>query len=71
MPISGKGAIKVLAGYGFEISRQKGSHIVLVKKDESGKKIAIVVVPNHKELKTGTLRSISKMSSVPLDKFNK
>lgn len=67
MPISGKKAIKILEENGFLVSRQKGSHVVLTKKSSSGK--TIVVVPIHKELKKGTLRSISNMSELDKSKF--
>jgi predicted RNA binding protein YcfA (HicA-like mRNA interferase family) len=67
VPISGKKAIKILEENGFSVSRQKGSHVVLVKLSNAGKKI--VVVPVHKELKKGTLRSIANMSEIDKSKF--
>jgi predicted RNA binding protein YcfA (HicA-like mRNA interferase family) len=62
MPISGKQTIKILQKHGFVVSRQKGSHVVLVAQTASGKKIA--VVPNHHEMKKGTLRSIARQSGI-------
>jgi len=47
--ISGTEAIKALERLGFSVVRQRGSHIVL-RKGSSG-----CVVPNHHELKAGTL----------------
>lgn len=67
MPISGKQAIKILEKNGFFVARQKGSHVVLVKPAATNKKI--VVVPLHKELKKGTIRSIANMSELSKDKF--
>jgi len=67
MPISGKKAIKILEENGFVVSRQKGSHVVLTKNTPKGNKIA--VVPVHKELKKGTLRSIASMSELDKSKF--
>jgi predicted RNA binding protein YcfA (HicA-like mRNA interferase family) len=67
VPISGKKAIKILEENGFSVSRQKVSHVVLVKLSNAGKKI--VVVPVHKELKKGTLRSIANMSEIDKSKF--
>lgn len=58
MPISGREAVKILQKHGFVVSRQRGSHVVLT----SGKYTA--VVPQHKELKKGTLRSIARQSGV-------
>jgi predicted RNA binding protein YcfA (HicA-like mRNA interferase family) len=45
--LSAKDIIKILTKAGFHYSRQKGSHIVMVK-FVNGKKI--IVVPNHKEI---------------------
>jgi len=67
MPISGHQAIKVLQKQGFGISRQKGSHIVLIAQTPNGKRTA--VVPNHKELKKGTIRSIARQSGVNPKEF--
>lgn len=62
MPLSGKEVVKILQKHGFSVVRQKGSHIVLHKLTTDGKRIGIV--PNHKEIQKGTLRSISKMTAV-------
>lgn len=62
MPLSGKQVVKILQKHGFVVSRQKGSHIVLHKITSSGKRVG--VVPNHKEVQKGTLRSIAKMTGV-------
>ena len=67
MPISGKQAIKILQGNGFVISRQRGSHVVLTKKQGSSKRIT--VVPLHKELKKGTIRSIAKLAGLDAKAF--
>ena len=63
--ISGRECIKVLEKAGFYFKRQEGSHIVL-RKDNP---FAQVVVPEHKELDRGTLRSIIRQSSLSLDEF--
>ena len=62
MPLSGKEVVKVLQKHGFTVSRQKGSHIVLHKFTPKGKLVGIV--PNHKEVQKGTMRSIAKMTEV-------
>ena len=62
MPISGPQAIKILEKHGFTVSRQRGSHVVLTLMDITGKHTA--VIPNHKELRKGTLRSIARQSGV-------
>jgi len=62
MPISGKQAVKILQDRGFVIARQRGSHVVLTKQAASGK--LTTVVPLHKELKKGTIRSIAKLAGL-------
>jgi len=47
--LSGQEIVKILVReFGFEISRQRGSHVVL-RKMEKGKKI-VTVVPMHEEV---------------------
>jgi predicted RNA binding protein YcfA (HicA-like mRNA interferase family) len=67
--LSAKDIIKILTKAGFHHSRQKGSHIVMVK-FVNGKKI-IVVVPNHKEIDPGTLLSIIGQSNMTKEDFFK
>ncbi|MGI0045741.1 MAG: type II toxin-antitoxin system HicA family toxin [Nitrosotalea sp.] len=67
--LSAKDVIKILSKAGFHYSRQKGSHIVMVK-FVNDKKI-IVVVPNHKEIDPGTLLSIIGQSSMTKEEFLK
>jgi predicted RNA binding protein YcfA (HicA-like mRNA interferase family) len=67
MPISGQQAIKILEKHGFTVRRQRGSHLVLAKTTSKGKRTA--VVPNHKELRKGTLRSIARQSDLPPKEF--
>ena len=66
--ISAAKAIKALKAAGFSITRQSGSHIILVKFDE--RKLT-VVVPNHDELAKGTLLSIISQSGLTRDEFLK
>jgi predicted RNA binding protein YcfA (HicA-like mRNA interferase family) len=65
--ISGREAIQALERLGFEQIRQRGSHVVLKKQTSDG---AIgCVVPLHRELATGTLRSILRQAGVTADEF--
>ena len=52
--ISGQELVKALLRVGFVVSRQKGSHIVLRR----GNPYARLVVPDHKQIRPGTLRQI-------------
>lgn len=64
--VSGEYCVKVLCNrFGFHVVRQRGSHIVL-RKDGIG-----TVVPNHRELKIGTLKGILELAKVSEDDFVK
>ena len=66
--ISGRECIRILCNrFGFSIARQKGSHIVLTRIEEN-RKIG-TVVPNHKRLKPGTLKSILKLAEIDESRF--
>ncbi len=54
--LSGIELIKFLEQNGFSTTRQKGSHIVLVKHTLTGK--ITTVVPIHKSIDPGTLKGI-------------
>ena len=65
LPIySARDLIKILHEGGYDVVRQKGSHIIL--RDKAGR---ILSVPNHDEIARGTLRSIIKQSGMPRDFF--
>lgn len=65
--LSGRECISALQKAGFSVIRQHGSHIVLKKSDP----FTQVVVPDHKELDTGTLRAIIRQSGFSVDEFLK
>ena len=65
--VSGRECIKALSKRGFHFKRQEGSHIVL-RRDNP---FAQVVVPDHKELDRGTLKSIIRMAGLSTDDFLK
>ena len=61
--VSGAEVIRTLERLGFIVLRQKGSHIIL-RRGPTGS-----VVPNHREIKTGTLSGILKQASVSAEEF--
>ncbi|RME58387.1 type II toxin-antitoxin system HicA family toxin [Candidatus Parcubacteria bacterium] len=65
--LSGRQVCSILADHGFERIRQRGSHIVMQRRSDDG--TTTVPVPDHKELKTGTLLSIIRQSGVPRSEF--
>jgi predicted RNA binding protein YcfA (HicA-like mRNA interferase family) len=65
--VSGEKAIRVLERLGFVRVRQRGSHVVLRKQTSESE--LICVVPVHKELAVGTLRSILRQAKVTHEDF--
>jgi predicted RNA binding protein YcfA (HicA-like mRNA interferase family) len=60
--VSGAEAVKAMRRLGFFIDRQRGSHVVLKKITSDGERGC--VIPMHKEVALGTLRSALKMAGV-------
>jgi len=63
--ISGATCVKALEQIGFTFRRQRGSHIIMRRDDP----YAMIVVPNHKTLKPGTLRKIIRDTGLTIDEF--
>jgi len=61
--ISGAEAVRALERLGFEAVRQRGSHIVM-RRGSSG-----CVVPNHREIKTGTLAGVLRQAGISAEEF--
>jgi predicted RNA binding protein YcfA (HicA-like mRNA interferase family) len=61
--VSGAQTIRALEKLGFVVARQRGSHVVL-RRGASG-----CVVPNHRELKTGTLAGVLKQAGITTEQF--
>ena len=65
--ISGKEVCHVLSLHGFEEVRRRGSHIIMQKK--IGTSTITVPVPDHKEVRIGTLQAIIRKSEISKDIF--
>ncbi|QQG38874.1 MAG: type II toxin-antitoxin system HicA family toxin [Candidatus Woesearchaeota archaeon] len=66
--ISGKECVKILCNkFDFSIIRQTGSHIILKKVTPGG--TVGTVVPNHKELKIGTLKGVLDLAKIKEEDF--
>jgi len=65
---SGKNCVKILCNkFGFSVARQRGNHITLKKETAEGK--IGTTVPNHPELKVGTLKGILKLANIGEEEF--
>lgn len=61
--VSGAEAVRTLERLGFAVTRQRGSHIMM-RRGSSG-----CVVPNHRELKIGTLVGLLKQAGISPEEF--
>jgi predicted RNA binding protein YcfA (HicA-like mRNA interferase family) len=65
--LSGRETCAILERHGFAQVRRRGSHIVMQRADASG--TTTVPVPDHRELRAGTLRAIIRQSGLPRSEF--
>jgi predicted RNA binding protein YcfA (HicA-like mRNA interferase family) len=66
--MSDKEVCAILERHGFAEVRRRGSQIVMQRVSDDGS-TTTVPVPDHKEVKKGTLRSIIRQSGVPRSEF--
>ena len=65
--LSGREACRILSQNGFQEVRRRGSHIVMQKRVSVS--TITVPVPDHDELRIGTLMSIIRQSQLPRSLF--
>jgi predicted RNA binding protein YcfA (HicA-like mRNA interferase family) len=63
--VSGRECVRALEKVGFYVMRQRGSHIIMVRDEPD----AQVVVPNHRQIAKGTLRTIIRDADLTVDEF--
>jgi predicted RNA binding protein YcfA (HicA-like mRNA interferase family) len=63
--LSGRKTVRAFEKLGWQVARQRGSHVVMVKEGE----IATLSVPDHKEIGKGTLRSLIRNAGITVDEF--
>ena len=61
--ISGSEIVKTFQRMGFIVVRQKGSHVVLRRGNKG------CVVPMHREVATGTLKSAIRQAGITTEEF--
>ena len=59
--------VKTLEKLGWEVVRQRGSHIILTKAGH----IATLSVPNHPTIARGTLRSLIGKAGITIEEFTR
>lgn len=65
--VSGRKVVRVFQTLGWQVARQRGSHIILVKDGQA----ATLSVPDHKEVAKGTLRSLIRAAGITVDEFTR
>ena len=63
--LSGREAVRAFEKAGWEVSRQRDSHMILTREGH----IASLSVPDHKEVARGTLRSLIRNSGMTVEAF--
>ncbi len=63
--LSGRDVVTVFAKVGWQIVRQRGSHMIMVKSGH----MATLSVPEHREVSRGTLRSLIRCSGLTVEEF--
>jgi predicted RNA binding protein YcfA (HicA-like mRNA interferase family) len=63
--VSGREVVRVFEKHGWEVARQRGSHIIMVR---AGQNVTLSV-PDHKEVAKGTLRSLIRSAGLAVQEF--
>ena len=64
--LTGREVVKALGKIGYELDRQHGSHMILRRPDPPFRRL---VVPDHKEVRRGTLRAIIRQAGLSVSEF--
>lgn len=63
--MSGREAVRAFEKHGWEVARQRGSHIIMVK---AGQNVTLSI-PDHKGVARGTLRSLIRSAGLTVQEF--
>ena len=63
--LSGRALVRAREKVGFVVKRQRGSHIILRRDNPPAR----VVVPDHKSLRVGTLRTILNSATLTVEEL--
>jgi predicted RNA binding protein YcfA (HicA-like mRNA interferase family) len=65
--ISGREAVAAFRRLGYEVDRQRGSHIILRHSDPPHRRLT---VPDHREIGKGTLRALIREAGITVEEFS-
>jgi predicted RNA binding protein YcfA (HicA-like mRNA interferase family) len=63
--VSGREAVSVFERAGFEVRRQRGSHVIMTKPG----RVETLSIPDHRELQAGTLRALIRKAGLSVEQF--
>ena len=63
--LSGREVVRVFESLGWQVARQSGSHIIMVKENE----MTTLSIPDHREIAKGTLRSLIRAAGITVSEF--
>jgi predicted RNA binding protein YcfA (HicA-like mRNA interferase family) len=63
--LSGREVVRAFSKDGWQMVRQRGSHMIMVKEGST----VTLSVPDHREIAKGTLRSLIRSSGLTVDEF--
>ena len=63
--LSGQEVVKAFVRLGWEVARQKSSHIILIKEGNP----ATLSVPDHRQVARGTLRALIRRAGLTVEEF--
>jgi len=64
--VSGAQAVRAFERLGYEVDRQRGSHIILRHPKGPNRRL---VVPNHRSIAKGTLRALIREAGLTVEEF--
>jgi len=64
--MSGREAVAAFERAGFQVRRRRGSHIIMTRPGFP----ETLSIPDHRELKTGTLRALIRKAGLTVERFN-
>jgi len=63
--LSGLDIVRAFNHIGWEVARQRGSHIIMIKEGSN----VTLSIPDHKEVARGTLRSLIRAADLTVFEF--
>ncbi len=65
--VSGRAAVAAFRRLGYEVDRQRGSHIILRHREPPFRRLT---VPDHREVAKGTLRALIREAGISVEEFS-